>query len=73
MFFGFYLSWVRGWKGYDYRALSFGKIFTVIQFFILFGVTVGIQISPGWLAPLVVVGALYFLERVLDYRRHCLE
>lgn len=73
VFFGFYLSWVRGWRGYDYRALYFGKFFTVVQFFILFGVTVGVQIPAIWLTPLVVIGALYFLERVLDYRRHCLE
>lgn len=73
VFFGFYLSWVRGWKGYDYRALSFGKFFTVVQFFILFGVTIGMEMPVLWLAPLVILGALYFLERVLDYRRHCLE
>ncbi|MEB2681315.1 CDP-alcohol phosphatidyltransferase family protein [Chlamydia suis] len=73
VFFGFYLFWVRGWKGYDYRALSFGKFFTVVQFFILFGETLGMRIPEVWLTPLVVVGALYFLERVLDYRRHCVE
>ncbi|EGK68904.1 putative alcohol phosphatidyltransferase [Chlamydia abortus LLG] len=71
--FGIYLSVVRGWKGYDYRALFFGKIFTVVQFIILLGVTAGVQIPVIGLAPLIVLGFLYFLERVIDYRKQCLH
>lgn len=71
--FGIYLSVVRGWKGYDYRALFFGKIFTVVQFIILLGVTAGVQIPVIGLTPLIVLGFLYFLERVIDYRKQCLH
>ncbi|ANH78414.1 CDP-alcohol phosphatidyltransferase family protein [Candidatus Chlamydia sanziniae] len=71
LIFVIYLSIVNGWKGYDHRALFWGKIFTVVQFIILLGVTAGGYISVTGLIPLVVLGFLYFLERIIDYRNQC--
>ncbi|WP_348663670.1 CDP-alcohol phosphatidyltransferase family protein [Chlamydia vaughanii] len=71
--FAIYLSIVRGWRGYDYRALFFGKIFTVVQFIILLGVTAGVKIPVMGLTPLIILGFLYFLERVMDYKKQCLD
>lgn len=68
LLFAVYLSLVRGWKGYDYRALSCGKFFTVMQFVILLGVSAGISIPAYVLSPLVVLGLLYFFERVVDFQ-----
>ncbi|AHK63774.1 CDP-diacylglycerol--glycerol-3-phosphate 3-phosphatidyltransferase [Chlamydia avium] len=71
--FAIYLSAVRGWRGYDYRALFFGKIFTIAQFIILLGVTAGVKIPVIGLTPLIVLGCLYFIERVIDYKKQCLD
>lgn len=71
--FAVYLSIVRGWKGYDCRALFFGKVFTVFQFIILLLVTAGVKVTVLGLTPLIVLGFLYFLERVMDYRKQCLD
>lgn len=68
LLFAVYLSIVNGWKGYDCRALFFGKFFTVIQFLILLCVTSGYRVPVIGLIPLVIVGLLYFFERVLDYK-----
>lgn len=67
VFFAIYLSLVRGWRGYDYRALSCGKFFTVLQFMILLWTTSGLHIPAKMLSPLVVLGLLYFFERILDF------
>lgn len=72
LIFIIYLLRVRGWKGYDYKALFWGKVFTVVQFIILLGVTAGGQIPVMSLTPLVILGFFYFLERVLDYKKQCL-
>lgn len=68
LLFAVYLSLVRGWKGYDYKALSCGKFFTVMQFIILLGVSAGAYIPAYMLSPLVVLGLLYFFERVVDFQ-----
>ncbi|WP_201456611.1 CDP-alcohol phosphatidyltransferase family protein [Chlamydia sp. 17-3921] len=68
-----YLFRVRGLKGYDYGALFWGKIFTVVQFIILLGVTAGGHIPVMSLTPLIILGFLYFLERVIDYKKRCLD
>lgn len=68
LLFAVYLSLVRGWKGYDYRALSCGKFFTVMQFVILLGVSAGFYIPAYMLSPLVILGLLYFFERVIDFQ-----
>ncbi|AAD18754.1 CDP-diacylglycerol--glycerol-3-phosphate 3-phosphatidyltransferase [Chlamydia pneumoniae TW-183] len=68
-----YLSLVKGWKGYDYGSLFWGKIFTVVQFIILLGVTAGGEIPWTGLVPLVALGFLYFLERIMDYKKQFLR
>ncbi|EPP34732.1 CDP-alcohol phosphatidyltransferase family protein [Chlamydia ibidis] len=71
--FAVYLSSVRGWKGYDCSALACGKIFTFAQFAILLGATAGMSIPATWLTPLIILGLLYFLERIIDYKKRCLD
>ncbi|WP_284441964.1 CDP-alcohol phosphatidyltransferase family protein [Chlamydia gallinacea] len=71
--FAIYLSAVCGWRGYNYRALFFGKVFTIAQFIILLGVTTGVKIPVLGLTPLIILGGLYFIERVIDYNKQCLD
>ncbi len=72
LLFAIYLSFVKGWEGYDCRALLFGKIFTIIQFVILLAVTLGVSIPTSGLVPLIALSVCYFFERVVDYKKQCL-
>lgn len=67
--FGLYLVMVRGWKGYECRAIFWGKITTVFQFLFLIGLTLNL-VFPAYLYLLfVVMAAFAFLELVSNYRR----
>lgn len=67
--FGLYLAIVRGWKGYECKAIWWGKITTGAQFFILIGLTVGF-VFPAYIYLLfVMMAAFAFLELVSGYRR----
>lgn len=67
--FGLFLGIVRGWKGYEVRAIWWGKITTALQFMLLIGLTVNI-IFPSWVYFIfVAMGAFAFLELMLRYYR----
>ncbi len=67
--FGLYLGMVGGWKGYECKALWWGKITTAAQFFLLIGLTLNF-IFPGYVYLLFVMMAGFaFLELVARHKR----
>lgn len=69
-FFGLYLGCVKGWKGYECKAIWWGKITTVAQFFVLLGLTVHISFPPSIYLLFVVMGAFAFLELFTGHKRN---
>lgn len=67
--FGIYLLSVRGWKGYECKAIFWGKITTAFQFLFLIGITMGL-IFPSYLYLLFVLMATFaFFELVTTFRK----
>ncbi len=67
--FGLYLGLVRGWKGYECKAIWWGKISTVAQFILLIGLTMNV-VFPDYIYLLfVAMAAFAFLELLSGYRR----
>lgn len=67
--FGLFLGLVQGWKGYECKALWWGKITTVAQFFLLIGLTLNF-IFPGYVYLIFVIMAGFaFLELFLRFRK----
>ena len=69
LFFGLYLSVVKGWKGYECQAILWGKITTVAQFFILIGLTLNFVIPAYVYWIFVVMAAFAFIELITSFRR----
>ena len=67
--FGIYLGLVRGWKGYECKAIFWGKLTTVAQFFILIALSLNIVVSSYVYFLFVAMAALAFSELVVGYRR----
>ncbi|MEG0037286.1 MAG: CDP-alcohol phosphatidyltransferase family protein [Victivallaceae bacterium] len=67
--FGLYLTLVRAWRGYDYKAMFWGKVFTVAQFSVLIAVTSSVKLSFFYFYSFIGLGILAFVERVADYRK----
>ena len=66
--FGLFLGCVRGWQGYECKALWWGKITTGLQFLILIGLTVQF-VFPGFVYLLfVMMAGCAFLELIVRYR-----
>lgn len=66
--FGIYLLIVKGWHGYECKAIWWGKITTAAQFFLFVGLTLNFRF-PGYLYFLfVVMAAFAFIELVRNYR-----
>lgn len=68
--FGLYLGLVKGWKDYECKAIFWGKITTVAQFFTLIALTTRDTLPPTLYLIFVVMAALAFLELLIRYRRH---
>jgi CDP-diacylglycerol---glycerol-3-phosphate 3-phosphatidyltransferase len=67
--FGLYLAVNRAWKGYECKAIWWGKITTVAQFFILIGLTCG-YIFPSFVyLGFILMGILAFIELLTGFRR----
>jgi CDP-diacylglycerol--glycerol-3-phosphate 3-phosphatidyltransferase len=67
--FGLFLGIVRGWKGYEVKAIWWGKITTVAQFALLICLTLNI-VFPDWVYLIfVAMAAFAFLELLLRYYR----
>lgn len=67
--FGLYLVIVKGWKGYECRAIWWGKITTVAQFFLLIALTFNVAFPSYVYLVFVAMAAFAFLELVAGYRR----
>ncbi len=68
--FGLFLGIVRGWSGYEVKAIWWGKITTVAQFTLLIGLTVNF-VFPNWVYLIfVAMAAFAFVELVLRYYRN---
>ncbi len=67
--FGIYLGIVKGWKGYECKAIWWGKVTTAIQFLVLIGLSLNL-IFPAYVYLLfIVMAAFAFVELVAGYRR----
>jgi phosphatidylglycerophosphate synthase len=67
--FGIFLGIVKGWKGYECKALWWGKITTVAQFGFLIGLTLN-RTFPNYVYSLFMMMAGFaFLELLVRYRR----
>ncbi len=67
--FGIFLGIVRGWKGYEVKAIWWGKITTVAQFVLLIGLTVNF-VFPYWVYLIfVLMAAFAFVELLVRYTR----
>ncbi|MEZ5315412.1 MAG: CDP-alcohol phosphatidyltransferase family protein [Chlamydiales bacterium] len=68
-FFGLFLGIVRGWDGYEVRAIWWGKITTIAQFGLLICLTLNL-IFPKWVYLIfVTMAAFAFFELLLRYYR----
>lgn len=67
--FGLFLGIVRGWKGYEVKAIWWGKITTVAQFALLICLTLNV-IIPTWIYLIfIIMAAFAFLELLIRYSR----
>lgn len=67
--FGIYLGIVKGWKGYECKAIFWGKLTTAAQFLVLIGLTLHFAF-PGYVYLLfVMMGGFAFLELLAGYRK----
>jgi CDP-diacylglycerol---glycerol-3-phosphate 3-phosphatidyltransferase len=68
--FGLYLGLNRGWRGYECKAIWWGKTTTVSQFILLIGLTLNMVIPIYVYLLFVAMGAFAFLELMI---RHVLR
>lgn len=61
-FFGVYLLWSRGWKDYECRSLLWGKVATILQFFILIFLTVNFKVHNIVYYIFILIGIGTFIE-----------
>lgn len=67
--FGLFLGIVRGWKGYECKALWWGKITTGAQFGLLIGLTFNVIFPEYVYAIFMMMAGFAFLELFARYRR----
>lgn len=67
--FGLYLGIVQGWKGYECKAILWGKLTTALQFIVLSGLTFGLPIPMFVYLFFVAMAAFAFIELVIRYRK----
>lgn len=67
--FGIYLLIKKAWKGYECKAIFWGKITTVIQFLFLIGLTFNFVFPSYMYLLFVIMAAFAFVELVTSFRR----
>lgn len=67
--FGLYLGMVKGWKGYECKAILWGKLTTALQFLVLSGLTFNLPIPTAVYLFFVAMAAFAFVELVIRYRK----
>lgn len=71
--FAIYLFLIRGWKGYECKAIMWGKIITVCQFFILIALTWGFVI-PSYIYFLFIgMATCAFIELFTGYQKKTID
>lgn len=67
--FGIYLLFKKGWKGYECKAIFWGKITTAIQFLFLIGLTFNFVFPSYFYLLFIVMAAFAFFELVTSFKR----
>jgi CDP-diacylglycerol---glycerol-3-phosphate 3-phosphatidyltransferase len=67
--FGLFLGLVKGWKGYECKAIWWGKITTVAQFGFLIGLTFNVSFPTYVYAIFMMMAGFAFLELLARYFR----
>lgn len=67
--FGLFLGIVKGWKGYECKAIWWGKITTAVQFVVLIGITLHVVFPQYVYYLFVLMAAFAFIELLTRYRR----
>lgn len=67
--FGLFLGAVKGWKGYECKAIWWGKLTTVAQFTFLIGLTLNMRFPYYVYIIFVVMAGFAFMELLFRYRR----
>ena len=62
--FAIYLISVNALKGYEYKAIRWGKVSTALQFITLIAISLGLTVRPEIYVLFVLLGALAFLELI---------
>lgn len=67
--FGLYLGIVKSWKGYECKAIWWGKMTTVAQFILLIGLTIGYAFPNYIYLIFIVMAAFAFVELFLRLKK----
>lgn len=67
--FGLFLALAKGWKGYECKAIWWGKITTVAQFGFLIGLTFNLRFPNYVYVAFMTMAGFAFIELMLRYRR----
>lgn len=65
-----YLTVIKGWKGYNCKAMFWGKICTLAQFSVLVCVTFSIKVPYYCFLLFILFGFFSFLERIFIYKKN---
>ncbi len=67
--YGFYLMLRGHWTTYKFRAIWCGKVTTVIQFFVIFALTLRITVPDSVFSVFIILGILALGELYLTNKR----
>jgi CDP-diacylglycerol---glycerol-3-phosphate 3-phosphatidyltransferase len=67
--FGLFLGVARKWKGYECKAIWWGKVTTVAQFVVLIALTINLVFPTYVYALFMMMAGFAFLELLVRYRR----
>jgi CDP-diacylglycerol--glycerol-3-phosphate 3-phosphatidyltransferase len=67
--FGIFLGLVKGWKGYECKAIWWGKITTAAQFLVLIGLSIHFVFPTSIYLLFVLMAAFAFIELLTGFYR----
>ncbi len=67
--FGLYLGCVRKWKGYECKAIWWGKVTTAAQFFVLIGLSIHFVFPTAIYLLFILMAAFAFVELLTGFYR----
>lgn len=65
--FGLFLGLVKGWKGYECKAIWWGKITTAAQFFVLIGLSIHFVFPRPIYLLFILMAAFAFIELLTGF------